>query len=178
MDRLEDYIRFAAPLGAIVVVGLLQGLRSDEPDDFKGRKRIEICLKQVAETAAKHGVTLVLEPVNHMQVGFHNSADEASALVERVNSPALSYMLDTIHMNIEERSLLETIRRHGPRIRHFHLCETNGGPFGTGNLDFPRVLATLEETGYRHGVSVKIYRKAKWNEAALSAAEFLRLSYT
>ena len=35
-------------------------------------------------------------------------------------------MLDTIHLNIEERSILEAIRVHGRRIRHFHLCESNG----------------------------------------------------
>jgi sugar phosphate isomerase/epimerase len=77
-------------------------------------------------------------------------------------------------MNIEERSILQTIRDHGPNIRHFHLCETNGGPFGSGNLDFPSVLAALRESGYNHFVSVKIYRKATWQEAARSASEFLK----
>jgi len=83
-------------------------------------------------------------------------------------------MLDTIHMNIEERSIVETIRAHGRHIRHFHLCETNGGPFGTGSLDFPRVLATLTESGYSHFVSVKVYRHADWEEAAQGAIVFLR----
>src|SRR5438445_811602 len=84
----------------------------------------------------------------------------------RVGSPALGYMLDTIHMNIEERSVLQTVLAHGPRVRHFHLCESNGGPFGTGNLDFPRVLAALTASGYAHYVSVKVYRKSGWEEAA------------
>jgi D-psicose/D-tagatose/L-ribulose 3-epimerase len=83
-------------------------------------------------------------------------------------------MLDTIHLNIEERSALDAIRRHGPRIRHFHLCETNDGPYGTGNLDFPAVLAALRISGYDRYASVKIYRKAPWEEAARAAAAFLR----
>jgi D-psicose/D-tagatose/L-ribulose 3-epimerase len=83
-------------------------------------------------------------------------------------------MLDTIHLNIEERSVLGAIRAHARRIRHFHLCESNGGPFGTGNLDFRGVLQALDEAGYSHFASVKVYRKAGWEEAARSAIAFLR----
>jgi sugar phosphate isomerase/epimerase len=174
VERLGDYVRHAARLGAVVVVGLMQGLRSDEPDEAAANGRIAECLRQVARVAEGCGVAVVLEPVNHLQVGFNHTAAEAAALVGRVGSPAVGYMLDTVHMNIEERSLLDTVRDHGARIRHFHLCETNGGPYGTGGLDFAAVLAALREAGYAHWVSVKVYRKAGWDEAARSAAEFLR----
>jgi sugar phosphate isomerase/epimerase len=172
--RLGDYARWAGRLGAVVVVGLMQGLRSDEPDEETANERIAGCLRRAAAGAGEQGVTLVIEPVNHLQVGFNHTAAEAAALVERVGSPALGYMLDTIHMNIEERSVADTIRRHGPRVRHFHLCETNGGPFGSGGLDFPGVLRALDEAGYQGYASVKIYRKVGWEEAARSAAEFLK----
>jgi 5-keto-L-gluconate epimerase len=84
-------------------------------------------------------------------------------------------MLDSIHMNIEERSILDTIRAHGRHIRHFHLCETNGGPFGSGNLDVQAVLGELEKSGYDRFVSIKIYRKLAWDDAARNAASFLGL---
>lgn len=174
IGRLIEYVGHAAKLGAVLVVGLMQGLRSDEPDETTANGRIADCLRSVAVSAVEQGATVVLEPVNHLQVGFNHTAAEAVALIERVGSPGLSYMLDTIHLNIEERSLLETIRAHGRRIRHFHLCETNGGPFGTGGLDFPRVLQALDETEYSGFASVKIYRKVDWEEAAESAITFLR----
>jgi sugar phosphate isomerase/epimerase len=173
-DRLIEYVGHAARLRAVVVVGLMQGFRSDEPDTDKANARIVECLRPAAQAAAEQQVTVVLEPVNHLQVGFNHTAADAAALVERVGSPGLGYMLDTIHMNIEERSIVETIRTHGPRIRHFHLCETNGGPFGTGNLDFPSVLGALRETGYGGFVSVKIYRNATWEEGARAAAALLK----
>lgn len=171
--RLGAYVEFAAPLRAIVVVGLMQGLRSDEPDGALAAERIAGCLRRAADRAAIMGVTLVLEPVNHLQVGFHHTAAEAAALVDRVGSPALSYMLDTIHLHIEERSVCDTIRKHGKRIRHFHLCESNGGPFGSGAIDFPQVLAALRDSGYDRFVSVKIYRQLGWEEAARTAAEHI-----
>jgi sugar phosphate isomerase/epimerase len=174
VERLTEYVDYAARLGAVVVVGLMQGLRSDEPAEAEANRRIAACLRPVAEAAVQRGAVVVLEPVNHLQVGFNHTAAEAAAMVERVGSPGLSYMLDTIHLNIEERSVTETIRAHGRRIRHFHLCETNGGPFGTGNLDFDRVRRTLDEVGYAHFASVKIYRKVGWEEAARGAMAFLR----
>ena len=173
VERLVEYADYTARLGAVLVVGLLQGLRSDEPDETAAQERIAAGLRAVAAAAAKHGATVVLEPVNHLQVGFNHTAAEAAALVERIGSPALTYMLDTIHLNIEERSILGAIREHGRRIRHFHLCETSGGPFGSGNLDFPRVLQTLSESGYGHFASVKIYRQANWEQAASGAIAFL-----
>lgn len=174
VQRLIEYAGYTARLGAVLVVGQMQGFRSDEPDEAVAQERIAAGLAAVAAGAQKCGGTLVLEPVNHLQVGFNHTAAEAAALVKRIGSPALSYMLDTIHLNIEERSILDTIREHGDCIRHFHLCETNGGPFGSGNLDFPAVLKTLRETGYSHYASVKIYRRAKWEEAAGGAMEFLK----
>jgi sugar phosphate isomerase/epimerase len=172
--RLIEYVGHAARLGAVLVVGLMQGLRSDEPDETEANRRIAACLRPVADAADLQGTTVVLEPVNHLQVGFNHTAAEAVAMLERVGSPGLGYMLDTIHLNIEERSVLDTIRAHGPRIRHFHLCETNGSGFGTGNLNFRGVLATLAEVEYGHYASVKIYRKLDWEEAARTAIEFVR----
>jgi len=171
VERLGSYIDYAAPLRAIVVVGLMQGLRSDEPDGTLAADRIADCLRRAAERAASRGGELVLEPVNHLQVGFHHTADEAVQLISRVGSSGLGYMLDTIHMHIEERSVDETIRKHGPQISHFHLCESNGGPFGTGSIDFPRVLSALRTCGYDRYVSIKIYRQLGWEEAARTAAE-------
>lgn len=172
--RLSEYVEYVARLGAVLVVGLMQGLRSDEPDEAKANDRIAGCLSRVARVAEGAGVSVVIEPVNHQQVGFNNTVGEVVAMVERVGSPALGYMLDTIHMNVEERSVLEAIRRYAPDARHFHLCDTNGGPFGSGGLDLPAVLGALAESGYDRAVSVKIYRKTTWDEAARSAAEFLR----
>jgi sugar phosphate isomerase/epimerase len=172
--RLGDYVGQAKAVGALLVMGLMQGLRSDEPDEAKAKGRITEALLRVARVAEDAGVSLAIEPVNHLQVGFHNSAAEVAALVERVGSPAVGYMLDTFHVNIEERSMAEAFRLHGPAIRHVHLCETTGGLLGTGHLDVPGVLSALGEAGYDRFVSVKVYRGAAWEEAARHSMEHLR----
>ena len=174
VERLIEYVELAARLGSVVVVGLMQGLRTDEPDPATANERIAAALIVVSRVAENRRVPIILEPVNHLQVGFNNTAADVAELVDRVGSPALNLMLDTIHMNIEERSMLVTIRRYGKRIGHFHLCESNGGPFGSGNLDFRAVLTALDAVGYDKYVSVKIYRDASWEASAQSAIAFLR----
>jgi sugar phosphate isomerase/epimerase len=172
--RLVEYVRLAETLGALLVVGLMQGLKSDEPDEATALGRIAEGLRGVADAAESSGVDVVIEPVNHQQVGFNNSVAEARAMATRVGSPRLGTMLDTFHMNIEEPSVLGSIAEHAPHARHVHLCETNGGLLGTGHIDVPAVLAALEAGGYDRFVSVKVYRHADWDEAARRSAEYLR----
>jgi sugar phosphate isomerase/epimerase len=174
VGRLIEYAGQAAAVGALLVVGLMQGLRADEPDQARANPRIADALGRVCVSAERVGASLVIEPVNHLQVGFHHTTAEAEALADRVGSTALGVMLDTFHMNIEERSVFEAIRLHAPRARHVHLCETNGGPFGTGGLDFGRVLSALDQAGYDRFASIKVYRHQGWEEAARSSAAFLR----
>src|SRR3990172_5611455 len=120
--RLIGYLPTAKRFGAVLVVGLLQGLRSDEHDERVANERIAACLREVAAAAQQHGVEIVIEPVNHLQVGFNHSVAEVRRLIDKVGSPAVKPMVDTIHMNIEERSLTTPILELGPELRHVHLC--------------------------------------------------------
>ncbi len=172
--RLCNYVDQAAELGCLLVVGLLQGLRKDEPDGSLANDRIAEGLGIVARKAAEKGVRLVIEPVNHLQVGFNNRACEARAMARRVHSAALGYMLDTFHLNIEERSVESALDEFAAEAWHFHLCETTGLRLGSGHLDLPGVLRRLEEQGYSGVVSVKIYRDPDWEGAARHSAEMLR----
>jgi sugar phosphate isomerase/epimerase len=172
--RLLGHVEVAAQFNALLVVGQMQGFRSDEPDEKAANERIAECLGRVARAAEAKGVTLTLEPVNHLQVGFNHTVAQALDLMKRVGSPAFRPMIDTFHLNIEERSLADPIRAAGQRLAHVHLCETTGGPFGTGHLDFPAVFRALSEVGYDKFISVKIYRNASWEQGASGAAAFLK----
>ena len=81
-------------------------------------------------------------------------------------------MLDTFHINIEEKSMIEPILRVGRDLAHFHLCESNGDFFGSGHCDFPAILAALDQIGYAGYISAKVYREP-WMIAARTTMEFL-----
>ncbi len=174
VQRLVSYLDVAREFGAFLVIGLLQGQRRDEPDPVVANHRIVEGLKRVAEQAAAKGVDLVVEPVNHLQVGFNNSVAEVRALIAAVGSPAVRPMVDTIHLNIEESSLVEPIRACGRELRHVHLCESSAGRFGSGRIDFAAVREALVEIGYDGFASVKVYRQLAFEEAARSSIAHLR----
>jgi 5-keto-L-gluconate epimerase len=172
--RLKEYVDVAADLGALLVVGQIQGFLPDEPNEDVANQRIEAGLRQVCWAAEAKGVTVVMEPVNHLQVGFNCSVAEVMAMIDRVGSPALRPMIDTIHLNIEEKSVIEPILRLGDRLAHVHLVETNGCMFGTGYMDFPAVFGALDDIRYQGYISTKIYRRSTWQAASAGAMQYLR----
>jgi sugar phosphate isomerase/epimerase len=174
VERLIGYVSIAARFNAVLVVGLLQGLRRDEPEPNIANRRIAEGLKQFAEAAGAKGVDLVIEPVNHLQVGFNNTVAEVRSLIAAIGSPAVRPMVDTIHLNIEERSLIQPILDCGPALRHVHLCESNGGAFGTGHIDFTAVGRALNQIGYAGFASVKVYRQSDLETAARESIDYLR----
>src|ERR1019366_5505734 len=172
VERLQTYTQIAARFGAALVIGQMQGFPSDEPNRAVGEARIEEALKPVIEAAEKHGCTIAFEPVNHLQAGFHPTLDDVMALAARLDSPCFKPMLDTFHMNIEEKSMIEPIYRAGSCLAHFHLCESNGSFLGSGHFDVKRIIAALDQAGYAGYVSVKVYRQP-WLVAAPATMRFL-----
>ena len=170
---LQECVDIAAKFDAVLVVGQMQGFLTDEPDRHLGEERIEQCLKELATAADQHRTTVVLEQVNHLQTGFNNMVSDVIELTERIGSPYLKPMLDSFHLNIEEKSLTEPIHRVGKDLRHFHLCESNGGLPQSGHIDFKQIFAALDAIGYSGYVSVKTYREP-WLVAAQSWAQYLK----
>jgi len=170
--RLQECAAIASRFGALLVVGQMQGFLSDEPDPSKGEARIESCLKRVVETTEQYGTTIAFEPVNHLQVGFHNSLDAVMALALRIDSPRFKPMLDSFHMNVEEVSLTEPIHWAGCNLADLHLCESNGGFLGSGHLNLPAMFAALDRIDYRGFTSIKVYRHS-WKAGAESSIRYL-----
>ena len=175
VERLIGYLPVVRRFGAVMVVGLLQGRRSDERDADTANTRIADGVGAVAAAAAEVGVDVVIEPVNHLQAGFNNSVAEVQAIIDRIGSPALRPMVDTVHMNIEEDLLVTPIRACGNALRHVHLCESHGGQLGTGRIDFPAVFRALADIGYQGWQSVKVYRKLSFAEAVGTSMDYIKL---
>ena len=95
VERLKGYLDAASRFNAILVVGLLQGLRSDEADPVVANQRIVACLREVGLAALDVGAEFVIEPVNHLQVGFNNSLAEVQQLIAEIDLPVFKPMLGT-----------------------------------------------------------------------------------
>ena len=105
-------------------------------------------LRVLADFAGNHGVVLCIEPLNRFETSFLNLAAQAIEVIDRVDHPACQILLDTFHMNIEEKSLGEAIRTAGPRLKHVHACENDRGAPGSGNVAWNEVAAALKDIQY------------------------------
>jgi sugar phosphate isomerase/epimerase len=125
MAYLRGAIEATAALGATNLVGpIYSAVGRTWPMSPEERARdtdlLVENLSRLAEHARQYGVVLCIEPLNRFETSFINLASQAVEVVDRVNSPHCQVMLDTFHMNIEEKSLGEAIRTAGPRLKHFH----------------------------------------------------------
>jgi D-psicose/D-tagatose/L-ribulose 3-epimerase len=105
-------------------------------------------LRDLAAYAGDRDVTLCVEPLNRFETSVLNTAAQTAAVVDRVDHPACGILLDTFHMNVEEKSLPGAIRTAGDRLEHLHACGTDRGAPGNGHLDWPAVAAALDDVGY------------------------------
>ena len=105
-------------------------------------------LKDLSAYAADHGVVLCLEPINRFETSFINLAAQAIEVVDRVDSPACKILLDTFHMNIEEKSTGAAIRLTGSRLAHIHACENDRGAPGSGHIPWDDVAQALRDIHY------------------------------
>jgi sugar phosphate isomerase/epimerase len=106
-------------------------------------------LREVYGHAMKCGVKMAIEPLNRYETYFLNRGDQALALAKEVG-PECGVCLDLFHMNIEEVDMFAAIRQVGKakKLYDVHVAENNRLAPGMGNVDWPKLVATLREVGY------------------------------
>jgi D-psicose/D-tagatose/L-ribulose 3-epimerase len=114
-------------------------------------------LRSLAEYAGDRGVILGLEPLNRFETSFINLAEQAIEVVDCVDHPSLGIMLDTFHMNIEEKSLGDAIRATGSRLVQLHACENDRGAPGSGNVNWNGVAQALRDIHYQGPVVIESF---------------------
>lgn len=106
-------------------------------------------MQRLADLASDHGITLGMEALNRFEGYLINTAQECIDYVRAVDRPNVKVMLDTFHMNIEEDSLTDAIRRSGKLLGHFHVGEANRRcPGPNGRFDWHAIGQALHDVGY------------------------------
>ncbi len=182
MAYLRGAIDACQELGAVNLVGPLYATvgRTWQQSAEERAHDLDILVANLGALAAyagDRGVTLCLEPLNRFETSFINLASQVVEVVDRVNHPACQIMLDSFHMNIEEKSLGDAIRLAGHRLKHFHACENDRGAPGSGNVTWDQVKQGLADIGYDGPVVIESFT-AKVKSIARAAAIWRALAPT
>ncbi len=155
---LSDIVRKIAVMGGELFSGVTYA-GWGVPAYFVGEKEKEDMfsrsvesMRRVMRTAEKEGVTVCCEAVNRFESALINTAEEALEYADTVGSERIGVHLDTYHMNIEENSIGDAIRKAGKRLRHFHTGENNRNIPGRGHIDWDEVFGALRDIGYEHDI--------------------------
>ncbi len=151
-QHLRHVVETTAELGAQLLggpmyapIGYLPGRRRTDDEWLWAIEAFQ----QLGESLDAHNLTLALEPVNFMESFFLTTAAEASAFCKAVGNPRIGVLVDTFHANIEEKEIAAACAALGPQLRHVHASENDRGVPGSGHLDFPSLLRTLHQVGYK-----------------------------
>ena len=153
MDYVRHCIDAAKTMGAPHVAGPLYSAvgRTWQSTDDERKRDTELLVKQLKELskyAGDNGVALAVEPLNRFETSFLNLASQAIEIVDRVEHPGCGILLDTFHMNIEERSIGDAIRAAGKRMRQLHTCENDRGAPGSGHVPWREVADACRDVGF------------------------------
>ena len=154
MDYVRHCIDAAKTVGAKNVIGPLYSAvgRTWQSTDDERRRDVDLLVRQLTELstyAGDRGVGLAVEPLNRFETSFMNLASQAIEVVDRVGHPACGILLDTFHMNIEERSISDAIRSAGKRVRQIHTCENDRGAPGSGHVPWRDVAQACRDIGFK-----------------------------
>lgn len=114
-------------------------------------------LHEVGEYAAERGIALGMEPLNRFETDMVNTVEQGLELCEEIGLPNVGLLLDTFHMNIEEKDIATAIRAAGDRIVHFHACENDRGAPGAGHVPWERVFEALRSVEYDKQVVIESF---------------------
>lgn len=148
--------------------GLVSDLCEEVSDTVKLCTMFEN-LQRCADIAVENEMDLNLEPLNITtdHVGnFLATTQMAAELVEMIGCPRLNVLYDAYHMQLNEGSLCDNIRRWGHRFGHVHVADAPGRHEpGTGEICYERVFAALQESGYRGIIGFELFPKTTTAEA-------------
>jgi len=150
----KEYIRqvceFAAVLEAPLVVVAPTAYARTQPlaDPHDEWSWAVESLVEAGEHAGSLGVDLSLECWNRYGTHLLNRLEEGARMWRETGLKNGGVMADTFHMNVEERSLPDAIRKIGPLLNHVHLADSNRLAPGLGHTNFEEILRALVEVGY------------------------------
>jgi sugar phosphate isomerase/epimerase len=172
-EFIHAMIHAAAPFGAAVIIGSMQGRAEEEVNRSDALNYLGEALNHLADVAHRHSVTLLYEHLNRYETNLLNRVEDVVPFVKPFNG-RVKILADLFHMSIEEASIPDAIRLGGQLIGHVHFADSNRRPAGLGHTDFLAIFTALREMGYAGYVSAEAFPYPDSDAAARQTIEAFR----
>jgi D-psicose/D-tagatose/L-ribulose 3-epimerase len=162
MSYLRRCIDLAQDLGSLFVSGPMYAAVGNTrllPDDARRAQwsRSVRGLKEAASYAAERSIKLAIEPLNRFETDLVNTVDQGIKMVDDVGAENVGLLLDTFHMNIEEKDIPAAIGRAAGRIVEFHACSNDRGTPGEDHLPWKAIAEALRGARYEGPIVIEAF---------------------
>jgi sugar phosphate isomerase/epimerase len=112
-------------------------------------------LSELTNFSKDFGVSLLIEPLNRYSTPFCCNTADAMFIMSKLNNDYLSILLDTYHMNIEEKNFSDSINKSKLFLKHIHFADNNRRMPGLGHINFNSILKTLKKIQYTNYIGLE-----------------------
>lgn len=170
-------LKRAADLGAKRVVFGSSGARN-VPDGFpieEALRQLSALLRLLAPIAQRHGITLVIEPLNRIESNIINTLGEGLLLARDVNHPAVASLVDFFHASLSGDATA-SIHEAGGLLRHAHFARVLGRSMPVDEKEdaYARFFTALHAIGYDETISLEAYASGDFVESTARGLSLLR----
>jgi D-psicose/D-tagatose/L-ribulose 3-epimerase len=116
-------------------------------------------LREMADIAAKHGISLAIEPLNRYRTSVVNTLDQALHMVLDINKDNVGILFDTYQANIEEVDIYASLNKilKSGKLLHVQLSDSNRYAPGMGHIDFIQVFTLLKNYKYEGHITIETF---------------------
>lgn len=162
VDYLRGCIDLAAAVGSPHVAGPMYATTGKArmlPPDARAQqfRWAAESIREAADHAGECGVTLAIEPLNRFETDLVNTVEQGLQLCAATGRDNVGLLLDTFHMNIEEKHLGAAVRLAGDRVFHVQVAENDRGTPGSGHVPWAEFFTALDDIDYRGQVVVESF---------------------
>jgi len=157
---LQSCIKMCSQWNSKIFCGPLYTASGKLPGRSRTEKEWDMCVKSLrdmGEFAADYGVILAIEPLNRFETYFLNTTKDAVSLIKNIDHHNIKLLLDTFHMNIEEKNFYEAFKLAGKNLVHVHANENDRGTPGSGLVDWKGVFNALKEIQYNGALVLEAF---------------------
>lgn len=136
-------------------------------------KRSVTVLSELTNFSKDYGVHLLLEPLNRYSTPFCCNTADAIFVTSNLNNDYFSILLDTYHMNIEEKNISDSIKKSKYFLKHVHFSDNNRKMPGLGHINFNSILKTLKKIQYNHYIGLEPMVDRNYKVEIIQGLKFL-----
>ena len=136
-------------------------------------KRSVTVLSELTNFSKDYGVHLLLEPLNRYSTPFCCNTADAIFVTSNLNNDYFSILLDTYHMNIEEKNFSDSIKKSKSFLKHVHFADNNRKMPGLGHINFNSILKTLKKIQYNNYIGLEPMVDRNYKVEIIQGLKFL-----